>query len=239
MTKLPLISLEHVGCDYQVRKSRFKFKVYEALRDINLTLYEGETLGVLGRNGAGKSTLLRLIAGIVQPDSGAVHYHKPLNISLLALQLGFSPELNGRDNAIIGAMLLGKTKQEVLERLDAIQTFSDLGDWFYEPIKSYSSGMLARLGFAVALEMSPDVLLIDEILGVGDEAFRQKSTLAMKEKMKSGQTVVFVSHNLSSLRELCPRTMWIEKGVTRMIDDTEKVLERYLEYVKSQRGINI
>ena len=234
MTVQPLVSLEHVGCRYQFRRGRFQFGFYEALKDIHLSLYEGETLGILGRNGAGKSTLLRLIAGIIQPDSGSITYHRDLNISLLTLQLGFSEELNGRDNAIVSAMLLGKSKQEAVDGLDAIQDFAELGEWFYEPIKSYSSGMRARLGFAVAMEMSPDILLVDEVLGVGDEAFRNKSTAAMKAKMKSGQTVLFVSHNLPTIRELCSRVIWIEDGVTRMEGQTDYVLEHYLAHMKNK-----
>ncbi|XPV75571.1 MAG: ABC transporter ATP-binding protein [Desulfovibrio sp.] len=235
MMNEPCITLTNVACNYSFRKSRFKFGVYEALKDINVTLHKGETLGVLGRNGAGKSTLLRLIAGIIKPDGGDVTYHKELSISLLTLQLGFSTELSGKDNAILGAMLLGKSKQEALDRLEGIRAFAEIGDWFEEPLKSYSSGMRARLGFAVALEMSPDVLLIDEVLGVGDESFRQKSTKAMKEKMKSGQTAVFVSHNLPTLLEICPRTMWIENGVTQMVGDTGDVLNHYLEFIKRQK----
>lgn len=227
----PIISLENIACHYRYRKDRFRFGVYEALRDINLTLHQGETLGVLGRNGAGKSTLLKLIAGIIRPDSGQIFMHEQVSISLLTLQLGFSEELTGRDNAIMGAMLLGNTKSRALARLDDIKAFSELGDWFYEPIKSYSSGMCARLGFAVAMEMSPDVLLIDEVLGVGDEVFRQKSAAAMKAKMQSGQTTLFVSHDLHTVRELCSRVVWIENGVTRMEGQTDHVLEHYLEHL--------
>ncbi len=223
----PLITLDKVSCHYNYRKSGFSFSKFVALKDISLTLYRGETLGVLGRNGAGKSTLLRLVAGIIKPTTGQVIEHRPVTISLLTLQLGFSNELSGRDNAILGGMLLGYTKRQAMERLEDVKAFSELGDWFEDPIKSYSSGMRARLGFAVAMEMSPDILLVDEVLGVGDESFRIKSTNAMKEKMKSGQTVLFISHNIPTLKELCPRTLWIDNGVTRMIGETEHVIQEY------------
>jgi len=231
MSNIPLITFENIACRYKYRKKGLRFAYHDALKDISFTLYKGETLGVLGRNGAGKSTLLRIVAGIVRPDAGRVINHQPVSISLLTLQLGFSVELSGRDNAILGALMLGKTKKEALDRLDAIHEFSDLGHWFYEPLKSYSSGMRARLGFAVAMEVSPDILLVDEVLGVGDEAFRVKSTAAMKERMRSGQTVLFVSHSLPSLRELCTRVIWIEDGVTRMQGETMEILRAYREHM--------
>lgn len=231
MSETPLITLKNVGCRYRFRKGYFKFSTYEALKDINLTINRGETLGVLGRNGAGKSTLLKLVAGIIKPDTGSIHYHRKVSISLLTLQLGFSNELTGRDNAIMGAMLLGCPKSEALEKLDGIKEFSELGTWFDEPIKSYSSGMRARLGFSVALEVCPDILLVDEVLGVGDEAFRKKSAQAMKAKMESGQTVLFVSHSLEAIQQLCPRSMWIEDGVTHMFGDTNDVLAAYREHM--------
>jgi lipopolysaccharide transport system ATP-binding protein len=184
---------------------------------------------VIGRNGAGKSTLLRLIADIVKPDSGEIVRHSPASVSLLTLQLGFSNEISGRDNAILSAMLMGHSRKQALDNIEQIKEFSELGDWFEEPIKSYSTGMRARLGFSVALEMSPDVMLVDEVLGVGDESFRMKSTQTMKEKMKSGQTVVFVSHSLPTLQELCPKTVWIKDGATQMHGKTDEVLKAYRE----------
>jgi lipopolysaccharide transport system ATP-binding protein len=228
-SQTPLLSLRGVGCRYSFRKSLFRHGYYEALKDVSFDLYRGETLGVIGRNGAGKSTLLRLIADILKPDRGKIVRHSPASIALLTLQLGFSNEISGRDNAILSAMLMGHSRKQVLDNIEQIKEFSELGDWFEEPIKSYSTGMRARLGFAVALEMSPDVMLVDEVLGVGDESFRIKSTQAMKEKMETGQTVVFVSHNLATLRELCPRTVWIKDGVTQMQGKTDEVLKAYRE----------
>ncbi len=230
----PLISLQNVGCTYRVRHGLLGSRSYQALKDVSFTLYRGETLGLIGRNGAGKSTLLRLVAGIILPNAGTITVHQPVSISLLTLQLGFSSELSGRDNAIMGAMLLGYSRREARSRLGRIIEFAELQDWIDEPLKTYSSGMRARLGFAVAMEMSPDVLLVDEVLGVGDESFAKKSTDAMKAKMRSGQTVVFVSHQPALHRDLCSRVAWIEEGVTRMVDGADKVLVAYHQWNQSR-----
>lgn len=228
----PLITLEHVGCTYKVRKGFFKVEQYEALKDISFTINRGETIGIIGRNGVGKSTLLRLVSGVILPDKGRIIRHSPASISLLALQLGFSPELSGRDNAILGAMLLGYTRKEAVNRLASIQEFSELGQWFGKPIKTYSAGMKARLGFAVAMEMSPDILLVDEVLGVGDAAFREKSINLMKEKMKSGQTALFVSHIMPNIKELCTSVVWIEEGIVKLFGKPEEVLNAYSKSVR-------
>jgi lipopolysaccharide transport system ATP-binding protein len=221
------MTLEEVGCVYRVRHGLMRRHHYSALKSVSFTLYRGETLGLIGRNGAGKSTLLRLIAGILLPDSGRIITHGSCSISLLTLQLGFSAELSGRDNAIMGAMLMGYSRSQAQRRLPGIIEFSELGAWIDEPIKTYSSGMRARLGFSIAMETSPDVLLVDEVLGVGDEAFRAKSVAAMKEKMAAGQTVVFVSHQTPVMRELCHRIVWIEQGMTHMEGEVAEVLQAY------------
>ena len=239
MTLTPLITLSNVGCRFKIRAGRFRCKYFNALKDISLTLHKGETLGIIGRNGAGKSTLLKIISGILLPDSGDVTYIQPsVSVSLLSLQLGFSPELSGRLNAIMGAMMLGYSHGEAKKRLDSIVAFSELEDWIDEPLRTYSSGMKARLSFAVAMETGPDVLLVDEVLGVGDEAFRARSSAIIKDKMLSGQTVVFVSHQLSVLRELCTRAVWIEQGVTRMQGDVGQVLDAYKQWMLDRRQTN-
>lgn len=225
-----IISLKNVGCTYNIRKKCFKFEAYEALKNINMDIYKGETLGLIGRNGAGKSTLLKIIASILKPNSGRiVHCKKNISVSLLSLQLGFSPDLSGVDNAIIGALLLGYSKVEAMRHLDSIIEFSELGSRINDPIKTYSTGMVARLGFAVGMIMSPDVLLVDEALGVGDAAFREKSTKAMREKLGSDQTVVFVSHQAPTLRSVCTRLIWLESGCIKMAGDTDKILQAYYE----------
>lgn len=228
----PLITLQNVGCTYSIRKGFWKRKKHQALKDISMTIHRGETVGIIGRNGAGKSTLLKLIAGVILPNSGKIIRQKSISISLLTLQLGFSGELTGRDNAILSAMLLGHSKKEAIKNLEVINTFAELGKWFEEPLKSYSSGMKARLGFAVAMKMSPDVLLVDEVLGVGDVSFKSKSTQEMKKKMRSGQTVIFVSHDTASIRELCDTVIWIEEGKTLHSGPTKEILPLYLEQMK-------
>lgn len=205
----------------------FHNKTYTALEELSFSIHRGETLGIIGRNGAGKSTLLRIIAGIFRPENGVVVVHKKVSISLLSLQAGFDPELSGTMNAILSAMLLGFSKKQAREKLDRITSFSELEGWINEPVKTYSSGMKARLGFAVVLEMSPDILLIDEVLGVGDEQFQKKSKQAMKEKILSDQTIVFVSHSAGAVQELCTRVAWIEHGRLQMIGDTKAVIQAY------------
>ena len=229
-----VVSLENVGCRFRIRQQIIHFKTYEALKDVSLSLYRGEALGIVGRNGVGKSTLLKIIAGILRPNSGRIVTHGNPSIALLTMQLGFSNELSGRYNAILGAMLLGYTKQEALQRLDKIIAFAELEQWIDEPLKTYSAGMRARLGFAVAMEMSPDVLLIDEALGVGDASFREKSMKAMQEKFQSDQTIVFVSHMAGAVKRLCSRAVWIEDGVTRMEGEATEVVDAYENYIKNK-----
>ena len=236
MKNTPIVRLKNVGCRFKVRHKMMRVKSYEALKDVSFTLNSGEALGIIGRNGAGKSTLLKLIAGILLPDSGQVLLHGNPSIALLTLQLGFSNELSGRYNAVLGAMLLGYTKKEALAKLDRIIEFAELEQWIEEPLKTYSSGMRARLGFAVAMEMSPDVLLIDEVLGVGDAAFRAKSMAAMKEKFRAEQTIAFVSHAASTVKELCNRVVWIENGVTKMEGPTGEVVDAYENYLAERQG---
>jgi len=235
MSKECLIRLDNVGCSFKVRKGHFRSGVYEAFRAVTFDLSSGETLGIIGRNGAGKSTLLKILARILTPNVGTIKFRDHLTISLLALQLGFSIELSGRSNAMMGGMLLGYTRKEVEARMDRIIDFSGLGAWIDEPVRTYSTGMAARLGFSVAIETSPDVLLVDEVLGVGDEEFRRKSFTAIKEKMHSGQTVVFVSHDTTSLRELCTRVIWLEGGVVRMQGEPIAVIEEYLDDMHQQQ----
>jgi lipopolysaccharide transport system ATP-binding protein len=221
-----LISLQNVSMSYTIRASMFRWAKYTPLKDISFDLHRGETIGVIGRNGAGKSTLLRLIAGILEPDGGRI-VNYGARVSLLSLGVGFVPHLSGRQNAMLSGMLLGLRRGEISQRLDAIIDFSGLGQFIDQPLHTYSSGMRARLGFSVAIQVDPDVLLIDEVLGVGDEEFRTKSTAEMKRLIKSDKTVVLVSHNLSTVRELCDRLVWIENGHVSQTSSTEEVLAHY------------
>ncbi len=176
-------------------------------QDLNLELKRGETLGVIGRNGAGKSTLLRLLAGVTQPDAGRLVKRPKLNIQLLSVNLGFERILSGRENAVMAGMLLGETRKEMDYRLEAIKEFSELGDFFEQPVYSYSSGMVARLGFSVAIKTMPDVLLLDELLAVGDVNFRKKSRMATEQMIQSGRTVVIVMHNRALINKISDRVI--------------------------------
>ncbi|EIJ43652.1 ABC-type polysaccharide/polyol phosphate transport system, ATPase component [Beggiatoa alba B18LD] len=225
-----VLSLHNVGVNYRRQRGVWG-EAFWALRDISFDLYQGDTLGIIGRNGAGKSTLLRLIAGIIQPDKGKIIYDTSHQIGLLSLQLGFVPYLTGRENAILSGILLGLRKKEIKARMNSIIEFSELGNFIDQPIATYSSGMLARLGFAVAFQADPDVLLIDEILGVGDAEFHQKSTRMMQEKIRSHKAIVFVSHNSQLVQQLCNRVVWVEEGVTRMQGNTAEVLQAYHRFL--------
>lgn len=207
----PLLRLDHVGVAYQGVR-RFGSSGYWAVEDVSLELHEGETLGLIGRNGAGKSTLLRVIAGILRPDRGRIVQARPLRIQMLALGLGFVPHLSGRDNAIMSGMLLGMARREIERRLPAVRDYAELGDFFEQPLNCYSSGMVLRLGFSVAMQAEPDVLLIDEVLGVGDAEFMEKSGGDLRRRMRSGMTCVLVSHQDSTIAELCSSAAWLESG---------------------------
>jgi len=225
-----LIKLHEVGCTYKTRQGFMRLKSFTALCDISFSVNRGETLGVIGSNGAGKSTLLKLLSGIIRPDTGTIRFKKDISISLLSLQMGFAAELSGRTNALISSMLMGFSRKEAEERLDKIITFAGLEEWADSAIKTYSTGMKARLGFAVAFEMTPDVLLIDEVLGVGDKQFKKKSVSVMKKKIASEQFAsVFVSHSISMVQELCTSVLWLDKGLIKAIGPTDEVVRRYNE----------
>lgn len=225
------LTLKNVGAFYWRRTGYLHKERFWALRDVSFDLHHGESLGVIGRNGAGKSTLLQLLAGILRPDQGTLINHG-VRATLLSLQIGFVPYLSGRQNAILSGMLLGLAKQEVEEKMADIRAFSELGDFFDQPINAYSSGMKARLGFSVAFQLNPDVLLIDEVLGVGDAEFKAKSSQIMREKIRSDKTIVLVSHSPGTIRQLCDRAVWIDNGATRAEGETTEVLDRYEQFLK-------
>lgn len=225
----PIISLKDVAVRYKRSGNVFRRRSYfDALKSINLDIYPGETLGILGRNGAGKSTLLRVISGVIKPDHGKI-INRGASISLLALQAGFDPNLNGRDNAILGGILQGYSRVEVEARLDEIQEYSELGDFFFEPVRTYSTGMRARLGFSITTIISPDILLVDEVLGVGDQHFRQKAECTMVNKLQSQQTVVLVSHAHQQIARLCDRAVLIDDGISYATGEPQEVLKLYEE----------
>jgi len=224
----PLINLTDVGFSYRTLSGLFSVQKYQALKSINLEIRPGETLGVIGSNGSGKSTLLKVLARIYKPDEGEIVYNAN-KISLLSLALGFDARLSGFDNAILSSMLLGATLREAKQKVDGIIDFSELGEFASHPVKTYSSGMRARLGFSVALNMKADVLLIDEALAVGDAKFKAKSEKAIVERVTSSQTVVLVSHSGAQINRLCDRAVWIEKGEIMLEGDTDFVTKRYAE----------
>ena len=236
-TSQPVISLRGVGLCYKRRRKLLGRGGGEfwAITDASLELHRGETLGVIGRNGSGKSTLLKILAGILHPDRGEMRTDGSRG-TLLSLQVGFLPYLSGRHNIVLSGLLLGMTRKEIEERMDAIIEFSELGDFIDEPIRTYSAGMRARLGFSTAIQVDPEILLLDEVLGVGDAGFVKKSTAALKEKVQSETTVVIVSHAPATIRELCDRAVWIHGGVTQCEGGPEEVLEAYRTSPKGPRA---
>jgi len=226
-----VMELDGVSVRYKSRKSFFRHDYFSALEDVSFTIKKGETLGIIGTNGCGKSTLLKVLANIYGVDGGKVTWHCR-QVSLLALALGFDAELSGRDNAVISGMFLGGRKKEVLEKLDEIIEFSELEEFIDKPIKTYSNGMRARLGFSVAVNMHSELLLIDEVMGVGDGKFRRKAENAMINKISSNQTVVLVSHAMEQVKKLCDRVLWLDAGKVKMLGDTELILHEYNQFLK-------
>lgn len=204
-------------------------KIYiHALNDVSFKIYKGEKVGVIGYNGAGKSTLLSVITGIYPPDKGEVKTYG--NISpLLSLGAGFDFNYTGRQNIMLNGAVLGYEKSFLQSKIDEIIEFSELGEFIDIPIKNYSSGMLSKLGFSIATALNPDILIIDEILGVGDVNFKKKSTAKLRSLMDGGTTVLLVSHSIPQIRELCDKAIWIDKGHLREIGEVNKVCDHYLK----------
>ena len=228
-TDPPIVSLRSVGVCFRSRGHLLgRGSEYWALSDVSFDVFPAETIGIVGRNGAGKTTLLKAIAGIIEPDQGSIG-RADINLSMLSLQVGFLPQLSGRENAVLSGMLLGLERTAAERRVADIEAFADLGSHFDEPLATYSSGMRARLGFSCALYSAAEVLLIDEVLGVGDQDFRAKSNAAIKGLIRSNRTVLLASHNLLTIRELCDRVVWIENGTLRAVAATGEVLDQYVQ----------
>ncbi|WP_081717004.1 ABC transporter ATP-binding protein [Leptolyngbya sp. Heron Island J] len=205
-------------------------KEFWALRDISLEIPRGETWGIIGRNGAGKSTLLKIITGTLQPTSGKVQVNGRVS-ALLELGSGFNPEFTGRQNVFFNGRLLGLNQQEIEKRFEEIVAFADIGDFLEQPVKTYSSGMRARLAFSVASSVNPDVLIVDEVLGVGDAAFQHKCAKRMRNLMETGVTTLFVSHNAGSVKTLCNWSIMMEKGTLKTCGVPEAVLSDYMKRI--------
>ena len=208
-------------------RNRQKTETLWALRDVSFSVGQGEVVGIIGRNGAGKSTLLKILSRITYPTSGRVEVNGRV-ASLLEVGTGFHDELTGRENIYLNGSILGMTKKDVDRKLERIVEFSGVSRFLETPIKRYSSGMRLRLGFAVAAHLDPDILIVDEVLAVGDAAFQKKCLAAMEELRGGGRTVLFVSHNLAAVENLCTRCVWIENGQVRMDGDSRSVLSAYL-----------
>lgn len=213
MPKDCVIRLRDVEVRFQEKHSFFQRTKggYPALRGVTMELKRGEKLGIVGRNGAGKSTLLRVLADVIKPDSGHVERAHG-TCRLLALGSGFMPHLSGRENAVLSGLILGMARRDIVSRLEAIKEFSELGDFFDKPVRTYSSGMRSRLGFSVAIQQDPDILLIDETLSVGDAEFNAKSLAALRERLGDDATVVLVSHGTRIIRETCTRVVRVDGG---------------------------
>ena len=208
--------------------NRNKKEKREVLKDISVTIYNGETVGLIGVNGSGKSTLLKLMTKIIYPNRGKIETYGKLT-SLLELGAGFHPDFSGRENIYFNASIFGLTKKEIDERLEKIIEFSELGEFIDNPVRTYSSGMYMRLAFAVAINVDADILLIDEILAVGDQHFQDKCINKLKELQQEGKTIVFVSHSMALVKDFCTRAIWLDNGLLRMDDVPEKVAEVYLK----------
>ncbi len=198
-----------------------------AVRDVNFTVARGEAFGIIGANGSGKSTLLQIIAGIMRPTSGTVTVNGRL-AALLELGSGFSPEFTGRDNVFLNGSLLGLSRPEIEARFDDIERFAGIGDFIDQPIKTYSTGMVLRLAFAVSAHVDPDVLIVDEALAVGDISFRQRCMRKIHELRARGVTILFVSHETSDVKALCERCLWLQDGATRQVGEADSVVAKYL-----------
>ncbi len=200
----------------------------QVLKDINVTIKNGEAVALIGVNGSGKSTLLKLMTKIIYPNKGKITTNGKLT-SLLELGAGFHPDFSGRENIYFNASIFGLTRKEIDSRLEQIIEFSELEEFIDNPVRTYSSGMYMRLAFAVAINVDADILLVDEILSVGDQHFQEKCINKMKELKKEGKTMVFVTHSLSSARELCDRAIWLNNGEIQIDGDTNEVIDEYLK----------
>jgi ABC-type polysaccharide/polyol phosphate transport system ATPase subunit len=200
--------------------------VLVALDDVSLTIGKGEAFGIIGSNGAGKSTLLKIMAKTLKPDEGTVNVYGKTS-TLLSLGLGMKFDLSGRRNVYLGGLAAGMRKAEIDERFDSIVEYADIGEAIDRPVKTYSSGMFSRLAFSVAMAMDPNIMLLDEVLAVGDATFRDKSTQTMKDLLANAGTIVFVSHSLSNVVEFCDRTMWLDHGQVRSIGPSDEVVAEY------------
>jgi len=248
MTERGAILLEDVRKEYQIVQKAaprvggvilskaleyFRRSPFEALSGVTLRINRGEMVGFLGHNGAGKSTLLKLIAGITEPTSGRVEVHGRVT-SLLELGVGFHPDLTGMENIFYNGAIMGMSKRQILQRLESIIAFSGIADFLYEPVRHYSSGMYSRLACSVALHLEPEIILVDEILSVGDSEFQQRALLKVRELHAAGVTVLLVSHDAPTMASLCPRIVWLDHGRVREDGASAHVMAHYSKHMIEQ-----
>jgi len=207
-----------------------KIKNFEVLKDINFEIKKGESLGIIGHNGAGKSTLLKIVAGILKPTYGKITVNSNCKVVLLNLGAGFDMEATAEENIYLNGAILGFSRKQMKERFDSIVEFSELKDFMNLPLKNFSSGMISRLGFAIAIDTHPDLLLIDEVLSVGDTNFQKKCLSKIQELKSSGVSFMFVSHNIGQVQNLCENTLWIENSKIMGYGDSKTICEDYRNY---------
>ncbi|MCU6709195.1 ABC transporter ATP-binding protein [Paenibacillus sp. J5C_2022] len=210
-------------------KNDINYKDFRALHDVSFEVNKGEVFGIIGKNGAGKSTLLKIISGIIKPTKGNVE-RKGTIAPLIELGAGFKEELTGIENIYLNGLLLGYSKKFLKEKEEEIIRFSELEEFIYTPLKNYSSGMKARLGFSIATSIKPDILIVDEVLAVGDYTFREKCEKRVNEMIQSGTTVLFVSHSITQIEKLCNRVLWLERGIVKEHGQTDVVCSRYKNF---------
>lgn len=243
MTSSPLIRLREVGKQYpltnhagdrlgtlvSLMRNQPPSRVFSALSNVNFEVWRGQSVGLVGENGAGKSTLLKIIAGVVRATTGTLSINGRIG-ALLELGAGFHPEYSGRENVFLSAALMGMSRKETAERLDEILAFADIGSHIEQPIKHYSSGMVVRLGFAIASTMRPDILITDEVLAVGDESFQKKCVAWMENYLSDGGTLLLCSHSMFHIQKLCHSAAWIHRGNMQMFGSAADVAREYLAY---------
>ncbi len=216
-------------------KGKGSGKIFKAVKGVSFEVPKGQILGICGKNGSGKSTLLRAISGIFSPDKGTINLHGN-SISLLSIGVGFQKQLTGYENIYLSGMLLGYNKEQIDEKVDEIIKFSELGDFIYKPVRSYSSGMYSKLAFSITAVLETDIMLIDEVLSVGDIHFKEKSYNKMKELIEdSDRTVVIVSHSTKTLVELCDKVIWLHDGLIKDEGDPATVMEKYEAFMREEQ----
>jgi ABC-2 type transport system ATP-binding protein len=239
-----MVTLQGISVKYRLAERRRSFQAHVinyvkghrsakdvlwALKNVSLDIVAGESLGIIGSNGAGKSTLLKVVSGVIKPSEGLARV-KGRTAPLIELSAGFDDELTGSENIFLNASILGFSKREIEDRFDKIVEFSELKDFIDTPLKNYSSGMIARLAFSVATEVDPDILIIDEILAVGDAHFKQKCEKRILDFKERGVTILFISHDMAQVNKLCDKVLWLDLGKTRMLGRTREVISEYEAY---------